>query len=105
MDCEFNPNLDLRLSAESQKGFLGFEGKAASARLRWKQNRTALTGWGKIGERADRPADRFYYTFYVEERLKIYPELEFLARFSKDFNRSLSNQPSTFLRVELARLW
>jgi hypothetical protein len=104
-DYEFDENLDFRLSGETQKGFLGHKGEALSARARWKQHRLRLTAWGKIGERTDRAADRFYYTFYLEERLKIYPELEFMARFSRDFNRSLSNKPSTFLRVELARPW
>ncbi len=104
-DYVFSKTLDLRLSGERQKGFLGFRGEALSARLHWKQNRMNLAGWGKIGERTDRATDRFYYTFYIEERLKIHPELEFMARLSKDFNRSLSNKPSTFLRVELARPW
>ncbi|HEU4436567.1 MAG TPA: hypothetical protein VFR89_03810, partial [candidate division Zixibacteria bacterium] len=104
-DYQFNEKLDGRLSGEMQKGFLGHRGEALSARLRWRQNRMDVTVWGKIGERTDRADDRFYYTFYLEERLKIYPELEFMARFSKDFNRSLSNKPSTFLRVELARPW
>ncbi|MGH8003673.1 MAG: hypothetical protein ACRECJ_02980 [Limisphaerales bacterium] len=104
-DYEFNEKLDFRLSGEILRGFLGYRGEALSARLRWKQNRMNLTGWGKIGKRTDRAADRVYYTFYLEERLKIYPELEFMARLSKDFNRSLSNKPSTFLRVELARPW
>ncbi|MCI0597182.1 MAG: hypothetical protein L0Z48_11670 [candidate division Zixibacteria bacterium] len=104
-DYVFSKTLDLRLSGERPKGFLGFRGEALSARLRWKQNRMNLAGWGKIGARTDRATDRFYYTFYIEERLKIHPELEFMARLSKDFNRSLSNKPSTFLRVELARPW
>lgn len=102
---EFSKKLDLRLTGEMLKGFLGFRGKTLSARVRWSQSKTALSAWGKIGERTDRATDRFYYTFYLEERLKIYPELEFMARLSKDFNRSLSNRPSTFLRVELARPW
>lgn len=104
-DYEFSKKLDLWLSGEMLKGFLGFRGKSLSARVRWSQSKTALSAWGKIGERTDRATDRFYYTFYIEERLKIYPELEFMARLSKDFNRSLSNKPSTFLRVELARPW
>lgn len=100
-DYEFSKRLDLRLSGEMLKGFLGFRGKTLAARVRWSQNRTALSIWGKIGERTDRASDRFFYIFYLEERLKIFPELEFMARLSKDFNRSLSNKPSTFLRVEL----
>jgi len=104
-DYEFSKKLDLRITGEISKGFLGYQGKTLSARMRWSQNRMALSIWGKIGERTDRASDRFYYTFYIEERLKIYPELEFMARLSKDFNRSLSNKPSTFLRVELARPW
>lgn len=104
-DYEFSENLDLRLSGERLKGLLGYRGEALSGRVRWRQNRMGVTVWGKIGERTDRAADRFYYTFYLEERLKIYPGLEFMARFSRDFNRSLSNKPSTFLRVELARPW
>jgi|GEM_PF-4016759 len=104
-DYRFNEKLDGRLSGDMQKGFLGYRGEALSGRVRWRQNRIDVTVWGKIGERTDRAADRFYYLFYLEERLKIYPELEFMARFSKDFNRSLSNKPSTFLRVELAHPW
>jgi len=104
-DYEFDEKLHLRFTGEMSKGFLGFRGEALSARLRWAQNRLALTTWGKIGERTDRATNRFYYIFYLEERLKIYPELVFMARLSKDFNRSLSNKPSTFLRVELARPW
>ncbi|MGE5692633.1 MAG: hypothetical protein ACM3YF_02520, partial [Candidatus Zixiibacteriota bacterium] len=83
-DYQFNEKLDGRLSGEMQKGFLGYRGEALSARLRWRQNRMGVTAWGKIGERTDRAADRFYYTFNLEERFKIYPELEFMARFSKD---------------------
>jgi len=100
-DYEFSKRLDLRLSGEILKGFLGFRGKTLAARLRWSQNRTALSAWGKLGERTDRATDRFYYIFYLEEKIRIFPKLEFMARLSKDFNRSLSNKPSTFFRVEL----
>ncbi len=104
-DYQFNKNLNLRLSGEMLKGFSGYRGEALWARLRWAQNRFALTGWGKIGNRTDRAENRFYYIFYLEEKLRIFPGLEFMARLSNDFNRSLSNKPSTFLRVELAHPW
>ncbi len=100
-DYECSKQLDLRLSGEILKGFLGFRGKTLAARLHWSQKRTAFSFWGKIGERTDRATERFYYIFYIEERMKIFPELEFMSRLSKDFNRSLSNKASTFLRVEL----
>jgi hypothetical protein len=100
-DYGFSKRWDFRLSGEMLKGFLGFRGEALSARVRWSQNRTALSAWGKLGERTDRATDRFYYIFYLEEKIRIFPKLEFMARLSKDFNRSLSNKPSTFLRVEL----
>lgn len=104
-DWELSPKFNLQLTGELARGFAGYRGKALAALLRWVQNRLTLTGWGKIGQRTDREADRFYYIFYLEEKLKIFPELEFMARLSHDFNRSLSNSPSTFLRVELARPW